>query len=82
MLGGLRFWEILIILLVVVVLFGKDRLPHLGSSLGQAIRNFKKGFSSDSNDDEEKPQSTPPTPSIPEGGSVSTSDRGKVGSRS
>jgi sec-independent protein translocase protein TatA len=44
MLGGLRFGEILIILLVVLVLFGKDRLPNIGSSLGQAIRNFKKGF--------------------------------------
>jgi sec-independent protein translocase protein TatA len=45
MLGGLRFGEILVILLIVLVLFGKDRLPNVGSSLGQAIRNFKRGFS-------------------------------------
>ena len=36
--------ELLIIFLVILVLFGGTKLPQLGSSLGQAIRNFKKGF--------------------------------------
>ena len=42
--GGLRMGELLIILVVVLILFGAARLPQLGSSLGQAIRNFKRGF--------------------------------------
>lgn len=45
--GGLRMGELLIILVVVLILFGAARLPQLGSSLGQAIKNFKKGFGSE-----------------------------------
>jgi len=44
---GLRTQELLLILLVLVLLFGATRLPQLGSSIGQAIRNFKKGFGED-----------------------------------
>jgi TatA/E family protein of Tat protein translocase len=40
----LGMWEIVGILLVVLLLFGPSKLPQLGSSLGSAIRNFKKGF--------------------------------------
>lgn len=35
----------LIVLFVVVLLFGVKRLPELGQSLGEGIRNFKKGLS-------------------------------------
>lgn len=41
---GLKMGELLIIFLVILVLFGGAKLPQLGSSLGQGIRNFKKGF--------------------------------------
>jgi sec-independent protein translocase protein TatA len=37
--------DILLIGIIVVVLFGATRLPQLGSGIGQAIRNFKKGIS-------------------------------------
>lgn len=52
--GGLKMGELLIILIVVLVLFGGTRLPQLGSSLGQAIRNFKRGFNGDEASPEEK----------------------------
>lgn len=42
---GLKWTEILLIFVVIMLLFGSTRLPQLGSSLGSAIRNFKKGFS-------------------------------------
>jgi sec-independent protein translocase protein TatA len=35
--------DILLIGVIVVVLFGATRLPQLGSGIGQAIKNFKKG---------------------------------------
>ena len=41
---GLKWTEILLIMAVLMLLFGATRLPQLGSSLGSAIRNFKKGF--------------------------------------
>jgi TatA/E family protein of Tat protein translocase len=59
---GLKMSEILLIMAVLLLLFGATRLPQLGSSLGSAIRNFKKGFSgpdTEPNPDEKKPQPGP-----------------------
>jgi len=39
--------DLIIIGVIVVVLFGASKLPQLGSGIGQAIRNFKKGISED-----------------------------------
>jgi sec-independent protein translocase protein TatA len=46
--------ELIVILLIVVVLFGANKLPQLGKGLGEGIRSFKKSFSGD---DDEKPAS-------------------------
>jgi len=35
-------WEIVVILLVIVAIFGASRLPRIGRALGEAIRGFKK----------------------------------------
>ncbi len=53
--GGLRMGELIVILLIVVILFGANRIPQLGKGLGEGIRSFKKAFSGD---EEEKPSST------------------------
>jgi sec-independent protein translocase protein TatA len=45
--GGLSIWHMIILLIIFVMLFGANRLPGLGKSLGQAIRGFKKGLSED-----------------------------------
>jgi sec-independent protein translocase protein TatA len=37
-------WEILLILLVVLLLFGAKRLPEVGSSIGKGIREFKRSI--------------------------------------
>ena len=42
--GGLGMWEILLIFLVVLLLFGAKRLPEIGSSLGKGIREFKSSI--------------------------------------
>jgi TatA/E family protein of Tat protein translocase len=55
---GLKPFEILLILAVLLLLFGASRLPQLGSSLGSAIRNFKKGFSGGDDEPEEKKAQT------------------------
>lgn len=47
---NLGFWEILIILLVILLLFGGKRIPELMKGLGQGISNFKKGIKGDDND--------------------------------
>jgi len=44
MFGSLGVPELLIIFLIVLVLFGANKLPQLGKGLGSAIRNFKEGM--------------------------------------
>ncbi len=44
---GLGFGELIVILLIVVLFFGGKKLPQLGSSLGESIKNFKKGLKED-----------------------------------
>ncbi len=43
---GLGAQELMLILLIALVLFGGSKIPDLGRSLGQAIREFKKGVES------------------------------------
>lgn len=40
--GGISIWQLLIILLIVVMLFGTKRLKSLGSDVGEAIKGFRK----------------------------------------
>jgi len=42
---GLGHWELLIILVIALIIFGAGKLPEIGSGLGKAIRNFKQGAS-------------------------------------
>lgn len=37
------FWELILILAVVTLLFGGKKLPQLGGAIGESIRNFKRG---------------------------------------
>ncbi len=54
--GGLGPWELGLILLIVLIIFGAGKLPTIGSSIGQAIKNFRKGVKSpdEEKEDEEK----------------------------
>jgi sec-independent protein translocase protein TatA len=49
---GLRLPELILILLVVVLLFGANKLPQLGQGLGDSIRSFKKALREGESDDE------------------------------
>jgi len=41
---GLSPWELLIVFLAILLLFGAKRLPEIGSSLGRGIREFKESI--------------------------------------
>jgi sec-independent protein translocase protein TatA len=43
-LGGISIWQLLIILVIVVVIFGTKRLSSLGSDLGGAVKGFRKAM--------------------------------------
>jgi sec-independent protein translocase protein TatA len=40
-------WHVFLIVIVLLIFFGPSRLPHLGKSVGEAIRGFKKGLEGD-----------------------------------
>lgn len=42
---GIGFPELIIILVIVLVMFGANKLPEIGAGMGKAIRNFKKATS-------------------------------------
>lgn len=43
-LGGISIWQLLIVLVIVLLLFGTKRLRGLGGDLGGAIKGFKKAM--------------------------------------
>jgi len=48
---GIGIWEILILLLVVLLVFGPKRLPEMGRSLGKGMREFKDSISGKDDDE-------------------------------
>ncbi len=57
-------WEIALIVVVILIVFGVGRLPQVGGAIGKGIRNFRKGqrgedFEEEKEEDKEK---TPPKP--------------------
>lgn len=74
---GLRPMEIALIVFALLLLFGASRLPQLGSSLGSAIRNFKKGFAGD----EEKPGANAAEKKLAEGQDNSVAAQDKAASK-
>lgn len=51
-LGGISIWQLLIVLLIVVLIFGTKRLKTLGGDLGSALKSFRKAMEHD--DDKER----------------------------
>lgn len=52
---GLGAWELIVILVIILVLFGGKKLPQLARSLGQGAKEIRKGF--DDGDENEASQS-------------------------
>ena len=45
--GRVGLPEMLVILAIVIIIFGANRLPQLGRGIGSAIKNFKEGIKSE-----------------------------------
>jgi sec-independent protein translocase protein TatA len=46
-------WEIILLLLLALLLFGAKRLPEIGRSMGRGLREFKESVSGKDRDDDE-----------------------------
>jgi sec-independent protein translocase protein TatA len=51
--------ELIVILLIVLVVFGANKLPGIGDALGRSIKNFKKASAVDGGDDDAKDAKAP-----------------------
>ena len=76
--GGISMWQLLILLLIVVLVFGTKRLRNMGSDLGAAVKGFRKGMDDESGDKEEKLEpdqiAADEEPSVPTEESVKKTD--------
>lgn len=43
--GSLGFWEVLLIVMAIILLFGGKKIPELMQGLGKGVKSFKKGMS-------------------------------------
>jgi sec-independent protein translocase protein TatA len=68
---GIGVWEILILLLVALLVFGPKRLPEMGRSLGRGMREFKDSITGKDDDEDEVERTLPPR--APEDEAVSAS---------
>ena len=53
--GGISLWQLLIVLVIVIVIFGTKRLGSIGGDLGGAVKGFRKAMS----DAEAEPDAAP-----------------------
>jgi len=51
-------WEIALVVIIILIVFGVGRLPQVGGAIGKGIRNFRKGQRGE--DIEEDEEETPP----------------------
>ena len=50
---GISFWQIAIVVVLVVLLFGRGKISSLMGDVAKGIKSFKKGMASDVTDDSE-----------------------------
>ena len=54
MFGIGRLEELIVILIIFLLLFGAKKLPELSKSVGESVRELRKGFTDDVNKDKDK----------------------------
>ncbi|CZF81777.1 MULTISPECIES: Sec-independent protein translocase subunit TatA [Grimontia] len=49
--GGISIWQLLIVAVIVILLFGTKKLRNIGGDLGSAVKGFKKAMSDEDKKD-------------------------------
>jgi len=54
-------WEIALVLVIILIVFGVGKLPQVGGAIGKGLRSFKRGQrgEDDEEEEEEKPEPKP-----------------------
>lgn len=56
-LGGISIWQLVIVLVIVVLIFGTKRLKSIGGDLGSAVKGFKRAMDDDGKAAKDEPKS-------------------------
>ena len=56
--GSFSIWHWLIVLAVVLLLFGRGKIPELMGDVAKGIKSFKKGMAEDTGEDDDEPVKT------------------------
>ena len=78
-LGGISLWQLLIILVIVVLIFGTKKLSSMGSDLGGAVKGFRKAMG-DADKDEDAAQIDKPDAEFSESSGAEESSETKQNS--
>lgn len=54
LIGNIGLWELILILVIVLVIFGPGKLPKVGESIGKALNSFKKAREEDDEETDAK----------------------------
>jgi sec-independent protein translocase protein TatA len=54
MLGNISIWQLLIVLLIVIAIFGTKKLRNMGSDVGEAVRGFRNAMDDADKEPEQK----------------------------
>jgi sec-independent protein translocase protein TatA len=70
---SISIWQLLIVLIIVIVLFGTKKLRNLGGDLGSAIKNFRQSMNAGESEDKDKD-----TTNTAEATKVTQDEKGKI----
>ena len=49
-------WEIALVLVIILIVFGVGKLPQVGGAIGKGLRSFRKAQSGEEEEEEQKPK--------------------------
>ena len=55
-------WEIVLILVIILIIFGVGKLPQVGSAIGKGLRSFKKAQAGEDEEEEKKKEPAAASP--------------------
>jgi sec-independent protein translocase protein TatA len=60
MFGRMGPWEIALIVIIILIVFGVGKLPQVGSAIGKGVRAFRRGQSGEADEEEEEVEEVKP----------------------
>lgn len=60
MFGRMGPWEIALIVIIILIVFGVGKLPQVGSAIGKGVRAFRRGERGEAEEDEEEVEEVKP----------------------